>query len=354
MFRRTGHDRRSGFTLIELLVVIAIIAVLIALLLPAVQQAREAARRVQCKNNLKQIGLALHNYHGTFGCFPPRKTGTAGSDQNSGNARRMSGFFGLLPFTEQGPLYNAIQAGDPVNGIAPQGPYAWVSWSVWDVTLPWALCPSDGASGNTEKNVNYVFCVGDTIVDNRDSTNVRGMFSNVNVCRIGSITDGTSNTIAMSEHLRGEISATAGNQVKVKVGIVTQLGGLRSNPGACLATVGQSGYYDASVQAKARHGKVIWDGQPERVGFTTVIGPNGPSCAEVFDQYADSQHSVLSPSSEHTGGVNAVMADGSVRFISENISTGTLSLPAVSSGPSPYGVWGALGTRDGGEVAGEF
>src|SRR5690606_28625210 len=109
------HDRRSGFTLIELLVVIAIIAILIALLLPAVQQAREAARRTQCKNNLKQVGLALHNYHDVFGSFTYKSGGTdrppSSAPCNLGNARRRSGWVGLLPYIDQGPLYNQIESG---------------------------------------------------------------------------------------------------------------------------------------------------------------------------------------------------------------------------------------------------
>lgn len=343
----TRAGRHRGFTLIELLVVIAIIAVLIALLLPAVQQAREAARRTQCKNNLKQLGLALHNYHDTLLVFPPRETGTS---TNS----RMSGFYGLLPYVEQGALYDAIKAGDPGNGIPPQGPAVWSSWSVWNVTLPWALCPSDGASGNTERNVNYMFSVGDTIQNNRDSTNVRGMFSQRNSISMGKIPDGTSNTIAMSEHLRGGVNPTPGNQIQVKQGIALSVAGILTNPGECMTTVGQGGYYSTSYQAKIKHGTRIWDGQPQWVGFTTVIGPNGPSCEATANASGDGESSILSPSSNHTGGVNALLADGSVRFISDSIHTGSLNLPPVTTGQSPYGVWGALGTRDGGEPSGEF
>ena len=345
--RRARMRRHRGFTLIELLVVIAIIAVLIALLLPAVQQAREAARRTQCKNNLKQLGLALHNYHDTLLTFPPRETGTS---TNS----RMSGFYGLLPYLEQGALYDAIKAGDPANGIPPQGPAVWSSWSVWDVTQPWALCPSDSSGGTTVKRVNYMFSVGDTIDNNAHSTNVRGLFSQRNGVNMGQISDGTSNTIAMAEHLRGDQGPTAGNQVRIKEGIALSVGGIVTNPGECLATVGEGGYYTASTQAKIKSGGRLWDGQVQWVGFTTVIGPNGPSCAVTDNASGDDASSILSPSSNHTGGVNALMADGSVRFISDSIHTGDLNMPSVTSGISPYGVWGALGSRAGGEAVGEF
>lgn len=124
---------RPGFTLVELLVVIAIIGILVALLLPAVQAAREAARRMQCSNNLKQLSLALHNYHDTYKTFVYRSGGTCcssvGGLQNS-NRARLSGFVPLLPFYEQGPLYDRIVAGDAAN--PPHGPHSWSGWVVWD------------------------------------------------------------------------------------------------------------------------------------------------------------------------------------------------------------------------------
>jgi prepilin-type N-terminal cleavage/methylation domain-containing protein/prepilin-type processing-associated H-X9-DG protein len=349
---------RRGFTLIELLVVIAIIAVLIALLLPAVQQAREAARRTQCKNALKQLGLALHNYHDTFNYFPARKGGTCCWPAVN-NAGRMSGIYGMLPFIEQAPLYQYIQGGNPSASIPPGGPAPWTGWANWDVTIPMLLCPSDGYGGSTVKNNSYVFCVGDSILNNNNISRVRGLFgvSDPNVgngqSRMGDITDGTSNTIAMSEHLRDERPIQAGNNFRIGQGIVVGQSNLSANPGQCMSFKAGT-FYSASVQAKGKHGTLVWDGQMERSGFTTVLPPNAPSCAEGSDPNADSATTVLSPSSNHTGGVNALMADGSVRFISENINTGNLALPSTTGGYSPYGVWGALGTKSGGEAIGEF
>src|SRR5690606_35651696 len=124
---------RSGFTLVELLVVIAIIGVLVALLLPAVQQAREAARRMQCSNNLKQMGLALHNYHDTYGSFPPRATGTThGPNGDSHNNGRLNGLIPLLPFLEQGAMYDRIATGDGTR--APFGPATWIGWEPWNTS----------------------------------------------------------------------------------------------------------------------------------------------------------------------------------------------------------------------------
>jgi prepilin-type N-terminal cleavage/methylation domain-containing protein len=137
--------RRRAFTLVELLAVIAIIGIRVALLLPAVQAAREASRRMSCTNNLKQLGVALHNYHDTFKSFVPRKQGTTGTISNQG---RLSGLVGLLPFIEQQPLYDAIKAGDPANGIPPGGPSAWSGWAVWDLAPTTLHCPSDASKVN--------------------------------------------------------------------------------------------------------------------------------------------------------------------------------------------------------------
>src|SRR5436190_20896556 len=147
-YRRT----RIGFTLIELLVVIAIIAILIALLLPAVQQAREAARRTQCKNNLKQIGLALHNYHDVFRRFVGRRYGTTGmwnfsngptNGNRSHNSGRITGWIALLPYADQAPMFNRIQAGDKTLSppIAPNGPRGDHNWDVWNQAPVGLQCP---------------------------------------------------------------------------------------------------------------------------------------------------------------------------------------------------------------------
>src|SRR5262245_47381867 len=122
-------SKRRAFTLVELLVVIAIIGVLVALLLPAVQAAREAARRTQCNNNLKQLTLALHNYHDTYLFFVYRRGGTAGATTLLGNQNRLSGFIPLLPFLEQQPMYENIRAGDPTTTPDPTPPQGQTAWN---------------------------------------------------------------------------------------------------------------------------------------------------------------------------------------------------------------------------------
>jgi prepilin-type N-terminal cleavage/methylation domain-containing protein len=364
---------RRGFTLIELLVVIAIIAVLIALLLPAVQQAREAARRSQCKNNLKQLGLALHNYHDTYNLFCTRKGGNNVTDSagacianvgfsTRGNCGRLSGFYPLLPGIDQAPLFNAISAGSNNGTVPPGGPEGWAGWATWNVVLPALMCPSDGATQVAVRSHNYVFCIGDSSNNTVNATIVRGAFANRTCYGLGAFTDGSSNTILMSERVRGAgygtnptIPTTVGGDYS-KLNNIVMGQAPQTNPASCKA-LATGNFINAGLQVKGHGGRQVWDGQSERVGFTTILGPNSVACAEGTNNNADSTHNIIPPTSFHTGGVHCLMGDGAVRFISDNIDTGNLgaATPAAgSSGLSPYGVWGALGSKGGTEVVGEF
>ena len=349
--------KRAGFTLIELLVVIAIIAVLVAILLPAVQQAREAARASQCRNNLKQLGIAMHSYHETFGCFMYRKGGSADIASPVNNRNRLSGFIPMLPYIEQATLYSKIQQGDPTAAtpIAPGGPEGWnVGWAGWNVTIPALQCPSDKIITAGLGQHSYAFSMGDGPIRDNTSTSVRGLFGYQRCTRIADILDGTSNTAAMSEHCKFESGVVAAG-----VGTHPQIEGIANLSALTVPTdctsKASGGYFISGTNVKGKRGYVYTDGQPERVGFHTIIAPNGPSCGNdnaTGNTNADNNHSILPPSSRHTGGVNLVMADGAVRFISENIDTGNLAAAAVTTGISPYGVWGALGSKDAGDKVG--
>lgn len=358
MSRRTSQavasrkrTQRNGFTLVELLVVIAIIGILIALLLPAVQAAREAARRNECSNNLKQLGIGLHGYHDIMGSFPFGRGGTSTGAMS--NSARVSGFIPLLPYIEQTAMYDQIRAGG--NGAPPLGPRGWSSWANWNYTIPTLICPSDvharPASGAVGQN-NYAFSRGDSIHAIITSQNARGMFMYLHTVRIADVTDGTSNTIAMSERVRANFGIGGNARPSIKEGTSISLGNLNTNPAtnpaACFARANGQ-YFINPSQVKGRFGTLWTDGEPERTGFNTVMPPNGPSCVGDADINADSSSGVYAPSSFHPDGVVGLMVDGSVRFINDNIDTGSLGASEVTAGPSFFGVWGAMGSKAGGE-----
>jgi len=350
-------SRKSGFTLIELLVVIAIIAILIALLLPAVQQAREAARRTQCKNNLKQYGLALHNYHDVYNLLPPFGGGS-GNLSSGGKRSRLSGIAFLLPYVDQGAIYNEIQAlpGDnpPYNNNLP-----------WTRVISILQCPSDAGQqdpnnpANSRGKKNYVFCAGDSHAGNGCArpaypivTQSRGLFAALTCYGLRDVTDGTSNTVAMTEMV-GAVSPN-GPGVLSKGALVAGTG----SPAACAALWNASTKsYPAGAYTGEPARAYRWaDGAGSFSAFSTAIPPNSASCFSNggATSYCDG---IYSAESRHTGGVHTLMADGAVRFISDNIDCGNQAalLPAVGTQTkSPYGIWGALGTRGSGEVVGEF
>lgn len=341
------HQSR-GFTLVELLVVIAIIGILIGLLLPAVQAAREAARRSQCINRLRQLGIALQNYHDVNRTFAPMRMWAAPA--------RPSGFVALLPFVEQTGIWAEITSAQPPFGSADWNPYH------QNTLLPEYSCPSDPnwrerATLSGRKPRSYHFCVGDSIYNNNsNSSSRRGMFVEQYVIATQDIVDGTSNTIALSEVGIGPTRVTRyiiGN-VAVTPGIATN----PSSPADCWAARGTGGMVNSSVEVTAqsyvhRAPGTRWaEGRVFYSGFSTVLPPNAPRCTYAHN---DTLYGVWTASSFHPGGINVGMADGSARFISETIYAGDPTAPEVQDGPSPYGVWGGLGTIRGSETgAGAF
>jgi prepilin-type N-terminal cleavage/methylation domain-containing protein/prepilin-type processing-associated H-X9-DG protein len=359
--------RRAGFTLVELLVVIAIIGILIALLLPAVQAAREAARRSQCTNQLKQLTLAVHNYHDTFKCLVPGMAGTGrpGTPDYPGGwgvtevpPGHSNGNLGpipmLLPFFEQTALYDQItsQWTNPNTGgvYNPWGPYSMAPNYLWSERIAVLLCPSDGYAASISTTYgargDYVFSRGDSIASAHSLANPRGIFGNYSKITFGDIKDGTSNTIALSERVVYQ------GQLRMLKGGIAQRGGLNTNPSTCLGASGPNGTLVAPYPSS--HGDIIgrsWGGGfMSATGFNTVLAPNQATCTNDRGEW---DWGVFPPSSFHPGGVNASMADGSVRFISDTIDTGNLaSAETAQTGDriSPYGVWGAIGSKNGGET----
>ncbi len=317
---------RSGFTLIELLVVIAIIAILVALLLPAVQQAREAARRSSCKNNLKQLGVALHNYHDTHNVLPPGAI--------HGNTTNNVSWHGMiLPYIEQGPLYDTINFSQTLVGYTGVA----VSAHMTRNRIETFLCPSGtlvnsrqstlytthyygngGAKNRTGSDgnpvpmevVNYG-CDGGATACQTDNTTAQGGFSQHGVLtrnsRIGfrDITDGTSNTILVMEISQDRVFYTSG-----------------AEPSTFYRRWSRGGTGGESIPFKnVAH-------PPNSNGGQSVLedGSRNPSCSGVC-KLGD-----VSMGSNHKGGCQVVMADGSVKFVSENIDLNVLKGVASRNG----------------------
>jgi prepilin-type N-terminal cleavage/methylation domain-containing protein len=279
--------KRQAFTLVELLVVIAIIGILIALLLPAVQAAREAARRAQCSNNLKQAGLALHNYHSALRSFPFRQGGTIGNGDPyyMGNNDRLSGWVLLLSYMEQTPLYEQITSSGTAEGntIPPWGPAPWkYHYAPWRAQVPSLLCPSDPGGYAKAMDVseaaigrtNYHFSSGDTVANlNSTSERPRGIFGRRTGTRIADITDGTSNTIAVGERIVYQESKS------VKGGTTYSFSG---SPIECAALPDSNGRFSDDVSVFGGNygmGRRWNDGATLFGGFNTVLPPNSASCA---------------------------------------------------------------------------
>jgi prepilin-type N-terminal cleavage/methylation domain-containing protein/prepilin-type processing-associated H-X9-DG protein len=370
-FSSLSHTLRFGFTLVELLVVIAIIGVLIALLLPAVQAAREAARRMQCSNNFKQHAIALHNYHDTQDGLPATRawlnthkvTATATETAQMSEEYWGPSFF-ILPFMEQTQLYE-----NTINEVKNNGSFIYLHnvQALWNIVIPSACCPSDSEAkkpaytAQPTARSSIVSCRGDIYarVEFYDDATLlaaneykggqnRGVFGVFKFKSFASIVDGTSNTVVFSE----TAVSIAMNDRTVKSGVLAfyTAGGMTSAYGAsCFAQQNGNELLQPSGSAfnYSFRGLRFGDGRIAINGFATVLPPNSPSCTP-NNQF--SGWSLYTATSYHTGGVNAGLLDGSVRFISSTINTGILTNPQQLTGPSPYGVWGAYGTIDGGET----
>ncbi|QDV52534.1 DUF1559 family PulG-like putative transporter [Gimesia fumaroli] len=313
--------RKRGFTLIELLVVIAIIAILIALLLPAVQQAREAARRSQCKNNLKQIGLALHNYHDNFQTFPPGDVRDFYSGLDSWSTSQITWMARILPFVDQAPLYNQINfERAPGTGGSNN--------SVRREKIPAFRCPSDSSRQprSDYAPTNYLACRGTDWHSGRDET--ESMFSVISRMKIRDVEDGTSNTIMVSETFA---NAPFCDDQPIRDPSTSASQDIGICPASCLTKAPYTSSY--------RQGYSWFYGQKyESHYFGTVYNPNNkgmPDCGAG----SSTTGALLAARSKHTGGVHVLVADGAVRFASDNIDNQ---------------IWRDLGHPQDGNVLGEW
>ena len=379
-----GGGNISAFTLVELLVVIAIIGILIALLLPAVQAAREAARRMQCSNNMKQYSLALHTYHDAVKAFPGTDAIFMNQNKTATERTPSQGYYGasfvLMPYMEQQARYDAW-IGDTVgaDGNGLHGPSMDNTALAYVTRAAFLACPSDGtSSGANIPMSNIVVCRADQFNDvgQTDNNNVskqycvaRSMFNRQAWASMGSAVDGTSNTVAVSEavsarstslRIKGgaiHISASGGSTRSFHEGVETAcLNAKDPNSTSMMSGTQTDGY---------RKGYFGFSGRATDTSFHAALPPNSPSCTGGTN--SRDGWGVFSASSNHTGGVNCGLFDGSVTFVSDTVNSRSTWVNASytgdgnngaagqpdqrgrTGGPSDFGVWGAMGSRDGGE-----
>ena len=410
--KKQRNTARQGFTLVELLVVIAIIGILVGLLLPAVQAAREAARRMSCSNNFKQIGLAVHNYHSAYKQMPKHKSGT-GIEPGTGfgygagyvnesavqNHEELSVFVALTPFIENQATWEQISNPldpFPAMGPTPENP----NYEPWQTNLPTLRCPSDPGVGLPSfGRTNYAASMGDSILamscgptrmdltinsnsSQRSRASCRGAFVARQKMAFRDILDGLSNTIIMGEIATdlGDSDTRTASMRKYGGSTDITLGLLKGDPSVCtnngidptrpqfwLAAT------DTLVEQDPRWGRGYrWaDGNPVYSCITTILPPNSPVCSsaaagfhETADNYSGSNEfdkgfGIYGPSSRHQGGCHILMGDGAVKFLTDSIEAGNANAAMVEFGQpggaapgqkSPYGLWGALGTRGSREV----
>jgi prepilin-type N-terminal cleavage/methylation domain-containing protein/prepilin-type processing-associated H-X9-DG protein len=393
--------QRVGFTLVELLVVIAIIGVLVGLLLPAVQAAREAARRMSCSNNFKQIGLGLHNYHSAYKQLPQQLGGTGGDLQGGdryyrasdrSNNMSLSFLVGLTPFIEQQALWEKISNpnSEDLSNIGTQRVPAWPpmgptatdetnqsprtttrnsAYKPWMTEIPTLRCPSDpGVGPPAMGRTNYGACLGDANrysdagpFNSRLNPNNyraqeiraagRGTFVARSVTKFRDILDGLSNTI-----MGGEITTDLGDRdirTAARTGISPTV--VQDNPLACQPDIDPerpSFWLGTTRVVSSTQGRGYrWaNGNALFSAMNTIRPPN----KEVCTAFGATGLGMFPPSSRHQGGCHILMADGAVIFITDSIEAGDQNIgtvrrsrtgPRAPGAPSPYGLWGAMGTR---------
>jgi prepilin-type N-terminal cleavage/methylation domain-containing protein len=345
--------RRRGFTLIELLVVIAIIAVLIGLLLPAVQAAREAARRSQCVNNMKQLGLAAHNYHDVNNALPSASMYPCpGADGCWGWG--VAPMVPLLEFVEQGNLYNAYNVSLGVMGSTTGAPFLWLGNStVFNTQVATFLCPSDtkeatGTLINYLGNLGGPFALGGysgTIIPTNHSWDYSDAIDLMGTARtigFAAVNDGTSNTALFAEAVTGTsrpITAGMGRNAEKRGVFTSNFNNKTRTTATVMATLAACQAIPNGTPSIRSDRGVGWQyTYPGYVNnlYNHVGPPNSRRCTNAPpNTWSLDLFGTEPPTSLHPGGVNMGMTDGSIRFVKDTIDLKT---------------WWAIGTRSGDEV----
>ncbi len=374
MTNRNGKTplKLRGFTLVELLVVIATVGTFAAILMPAIQAAREDARRKTCANNFKQVILALHNYHDTNRSLPAGSCHFGGFNQNEGTVRCPvnSPLPFLLPFIEQTVLYReyaewAMKAQeDPslTHGYGTPWDLAEENRRWFSKKVPIYLCPADENSLETtaetgSARTNVYLCAGDVMwnfalrddqtADPRSAAGRRAPWAREKWRRLSAYIDGLSNTILLSE---GVVPVTRETNLLAEGGVAAfePFDG-EARPKLCLDNALESDGKTVKNPSKNLWRGRIWsNGRAADAWFTCTLPPNSASC--VAGKFDSNEWGSFAPSSYHPGGVNVAWADGSVRFVPDTVDVGDISKPQTTTGPSPYGVWGAFGSMNGEET----
>ncbi len=335
---------RPSFTLMELLFVLVIIGILIGMLMPATRSVRGAARRTQCLNNVRQIGLGVLNFEDSHGHFPA----CVGAEGISGaDSENMSGLVTILPFVEGGDLFAEL-AGDANR------PALWeAGYGPWESRNSLWMCSAMGDPQDGFAPTHYAFCIGDRARSVAAPEVLRGVFGGGLKASMGDVTDGSSNTI-----LLGEIGRMLNGKSQGMGYAVNQPARFLEEPAMFLAATMRSGEVDEScLNSESSRGGLWAEGRSGAAQFNTILPPNCPSAVVGGEMGGDGFFSVASP---HPGTVGVVFADGSCHSISMEVDCGDLTAATLTEeqmkqgAPTPYGVWGALGTIAGGEVADEY
>jgi len=378
--------RSHKYTLTDVLAMLAMLFVAIALVIPSIAKQRSLARQTQCASNLKQIGLAIHNYSAAFNQLPRGLAGTVGGTDADSNQERLGPLIAILPFMEEQPMWEDIA--NPFVGartgkrFQAMGPAPWYDpddYTPWSnapgkyrcpesvdavepadepsptivttlVMPPRGSVPGMMPSGNVASN--YVGCWGDgtqrqgelaKLNDNqaamRQRASMRGIFAGNRRMKFRDVLDGLNNTVLYCE------AVSVADKDSSKSRIVNNIVGLAANPGLCLAAADGSNPQWSDIGRGQR-----WnDGALAISGFQTVLPPNAPSCLSELGI----DEPLVSASSHHEGGVFVLMGSGAVTFVSDTIDCGNSNAPGVAiddgftppGSSSPYGVWGAMGSR---------